>query len=408
MTTTAPRPTSTVSAERRAWAGAILGTMSSAIPAFLTGAIAVQLNDDLGLGATQVGVAMGVSFLVAAVLSAPMGRLAQHIGPQTGLRLGLTVSAGAMLLVAAVADTGTQLITLLAVAGAANALNQPSANLLLATSIPKQRLGLALAAKQSGMPAAALLGGAAVPAIALTIGWRWAFAMGAALALATIFVVPAIDGWSTDDERRASPDLHTRLLAMYAVVGLLGATTAGAMVAFITSGAEHSGLDPGVAGLVLSLGALTGILSRLSQGWQVDRAGILPIKRLIVLYVGGAVSLFLLAIDQPATYVVITIPAFAFGWSWPGLFNLSVIRNNPSAPGAATGVSQVGVYIGAALGPALGGLIVDASGYRLLWMIGGVSLAIGSGVAILLRRQLLVHHSTTSAGRMSAIPPTSR
>ena len=63
-----------------------------------------------------------------------------------------------------------------------NALNQPSANLMLVTHIDAERLGFALATKQSGMPAGALLGGAAVPAIALTVGWQWAYVAGAVIA----------------------------------------------------------------------------------------------------------------------------------------------------------------------------------------------------------------------------------
>ena len=76
------------------------------------------------------------------------------------------------------------------------------------------------------------------------------------------------------------------------------------------------------------------------------------------------------------------------GWAWPGLFNLSVIRNNPSAPGAATGISQIGVFIGAAAGPALGGVIIDAGGYRWLWLTGAAALFIGSLLAMVLRREI--------------------
>ena len=129
--------------------------MCSAFPVFLTGALGVQLRDDIGLTATHVGLSMGSSFGVAAVLSAPMGRVAERLGPRRGFRVGLTTSALAMLAVALLARNVWQFCLLLGVAGAGNALNQPSANLMLATHIEGERLGFALAAKQSGMPAAA-------------------------------------------------------------------------------------------------------------------------------------------------------------------------------------------------------------------------------------------------------------
>jgi predicted MFS family arabinose efflux permease len=371
--------------------------MASALPAFLTGALGVQLRDDVGLSATDIGLAMAASFTTAAVCSAPMGRLAERLGPRWAFRIGLTGSAVAMLAIAAFARDVVSLCLLLGVAGVANSLNQPSANLMLSTHIDGSRMGMALAIKQSGMPAAALLGGAAVPAIALTVGWQWAFVAAAGLAVSALLVMPADPGGAGDRNvslgsdganKASSPDMATTLLVLYAVVGLLGATSAGAMVGFITSGAEESGLDPGAAGLVLSFGSFVGVASRLYQGWEADRKALLPIGRVVWLFGLGGLGMLLLAVDVPLTYVLAPIPAFAFGWAWPGLFNLSVIRNNPSAPAAATGISQVGVFVGAALGPALGGVIIDNFGYRLLWSFGGCTLLLGAAVAVYLRSRI--------------------
>ena len=367
--------------------------MCSALPVFLTGAVGVQLREDLDITATAIGFSMGISFGVAALLSAPMGRLAQRLGPQRAFRGGLMTTAAAMAAIALFAESAITLALLLGLAGAANALNQPSANLLLASHVEPQRLGFAFAVKQSGMPAAALVGGLAVPAVALTVGWEWAYAGAGLLALTMLVLLPPDRPDTvvpTTSGKAARPDMRTSLLALYAAVGFLGATNAGAMVGFITSGAEESGISPGLAGLVLSFGSATGIASRLYQGWRVDRSGMLPIQRLILLYFVGGLGALLLAVDVPMTYLLAPIPAFAFGWAWPGLFNLSVIRNNPSAPGAATGISQVGVFIGAAAGPALGGVIVDAAGYRWLWLTGAAALFIGSALATLLRREIRV------------------
>ena len=399
----APAPTG----ERRAWMVVAFATMCSAFPVFLTGALGVQLRDDVGLSATDIGLAMGASFAVAALLSAPMGRVAELLGPRLGFRTGLAGTAVAMVLVAVLARSEWQFCLFLGLAGAANALNQPSANLLLATHVGPSRLGFALATKQSGMPAAALVGGAAVPAVALTLGWQWAYAFGAVFAVAAAVALPGdtpdpdrptptvsslrAERHAADRPKAARPDLGTRLLLLYAVVGLLGSTSAGAMVGFITSGAEESGLSPGVAGLVLSLGSFVGICSRVFQGWQIDHLGILPIQRVVWLFGLGGLGVLLLAVDVPITYVLAPLPAFAFGWSWPGLFNLSVIRNNPSAPAAATGVSQIGVFAGAALGPAVGGVVIDGAGYRALWIFGAATLFTGCALATSLRSHIRAH-----------------
>lgn len=376
----------------RPWIGAPLGTLCSSLPAFLTGALAVQIRADLRFSISTLGLVIGAAFATAGLTSAPMGRMAQALGPGRALRIGLTGSAATMVLIAAGASRPWQFFALLGASGVFNSLNQPAANLLLADRIRPDQLGRALAVKQSGMPAAALLGGAAVPAIALTVGWRWAFVVAAVLAAIAVPVQPigASDTARFADVRavRRRPDMPGRVLLVYAAVGFLGAFTAGSVVNFLTSAATDAGIAPGRAGWLLSLGSASGILSRLFQGWSVDRRGVLPIQRLVWLLAIGAGGLMLMAIDRPATYLAAVVPAFAAGWAWPGLFNLSVIRNNPSAPASATGVSQVGIFTGAGLGPVAGGLIVEAGGYRPLWIVCAACLALGSAGAVILRHRI--------------------
>ncbi|MFW2383755.1 MAG: MFS transporter [Acidimicrobiales bacterium] len=376
----------------RVWAAASAATMCSTLPAFLTGALSVQIRDDLDYSITLIGLFIGTAFAVAGLASASMGRIAQMLGAGRALRIGLTGTAVSMVLIAGAATRAWHFFVLVGFSGFVNALNQPAANLLLAKRVPEGRLGLALAVKQSGMPGSALLGGAAVPAIALTAGWRWAYVAAAGLTVVAIGLQPigAADTVRLAKARAndARPEMPTRLLALYATVGLLGATTAGAMVTLLTSGATNAGMGEGVAGWLLSLGSAAGIASRLYQGWSVDTRGILPIQRLIWLLGIGAAGLLLMSLTSPITYAFAVVPAFAAGWAWPGLFNLSVIRNNPSAPAAATGITQTGIFVGAGSGPVIGSLIVDNGGYRPLWIFCAVGLTAGAGVAVYLRTRI--------------------
>ena len=391
---TSASPTSPVDtgSSPRAWVGASMGTLCSSLPAFLTGALAVQIRDDLDFSISLVGVMLGSAFAVAGICSAPMGRLAQMLGPGRALRLGLSGSGLVMVAIAGWATSSWHFLVLMALSGVANALNQPAANLLLSSRIRPEQLGLALAVKQSGMPAAALLGGLAVPALALTAGWRWAYVAAALLAFAAVLLQPIglLDqvGMQTARSTAPRPDMPLGLLMLYGAVGFLGATNAGAMVNLLTSAATDSGVGEGMAGWLLSVGSGTGILSRLYHGWMVDARGVLPIQRLIWLLGIGSVGVFVMAIDEPITYFLAVIPAFAAGWAWPGLFNLSVIRNNPSAPASATGISQIGIFVGAGFGPVIGGLLVDWGGYRPLWVMCAILLAIGSVLAMYLRSRI--------------------
>ena len=62
-----------------------------------------------------------------------------------------------------------------------------------------------------------------------------------------------------------------------------------------------------------------------------------------------------------------------------GLFNLAVVRMNPAAPAAATGITQTGVYVGALAGPVLFGVLVEAHGYPLAWVLAACSSAGAAG-----------------------------
>ena len=389
------------SVARRALFGGVVGTTSSVLPAFMTGAIAVQLADDLSLGASQLGLVIGGFFASAALGSVLLGRLAERLGPGAAMRIGLTTS---MLTGVAMSQARSALHLGLAllVAGTSNALTQPAANLLLVRHVPDGRLGLAMALKQAVMPIASLLGGVAVPVLALTVGWRWAYVAAALVAGAAMVAVPSAAGSaraarSTSSVPRPRPDLPRGLLVGYAVVGLLGAAAAGATVSFLVSAGEQSGLSPSTAGLLLTGGSAVGITSRILHGRWADGPRLLPIRRVALLLGVGGLATIVLALDTPTAYVVAVLPVFAFGWAWPGLFNLSVVRNNPSAAAASTGVTQTGVYIGAGAGPVLGGLVVDTAGYPALWWASGLSLLLAAGTALLLRRRL--------RARRASLPP---
>lgn len=378
--------------ERRVVAASVVGTTASVFPAFLTGAVSVQLRESIGVREGQLGLAIGAFFLGAAAGSAVLGNVAQRLGGPRAMSTGLAMTVVTGVLIAGLARSALSLTFLLLIAGVSNALTQPAANLMLAERLAVERLGMALALKQSGMPMATMLGGLAVPALALTLGWQAAFLAGAALAGLALIALRERDRTAKPAPRpviRPRPDLSNPLLVTYAVVGGLGAAAAGSLVGFLVSGAESAGVTPARAGLLLSLGSVIGVSSRLVQGRLVDRGRVLPIKQVVLLFVLGSGGMVGLSFDSPLWYTIGIVPAFGFGWAWPGLFNLSVIRNNPAAPGAATGISQTGVYIGAGAGPAAGGWIVSTSGYPALWLAGAGSLllaaALASGLRVMVR-----------------------
>lgn len=375
----------------RAIAAALGVNLAGVLPLFLTGAMAVQIGRDLGFGATGVGLVSGAFALSTMVGSAPLGGRVGAIGVRRSLRGAGLVSAGA-LLGAALAPSTWWLAAALMVGGLANAVGQPAGNAALAQHVSTDRFGIAFAVKQSGIPVATLLGGLAVPAVALTIGWRWAFAMGALLAVAASVLPPADRPLGARREEGLVPRPQRPPLWALAAGLSLAVVAATSIGAFGASGGVAIGLAEGSAGLLVAAGGLAGLVIRLSAGLLADRVAVGALAAVAGLIAVGALGWASMAaafvLDAAPAYVIGLLVANAFGWGWPGLLHLAVARQFPTATAAASGVTQTGVSAGLLAGPPALGLVVGLLGWGQAWALAAVSAIAAACVVLVLRRRL--------------------
>lgn len=359
-------------------------TIATVFPGFLTGALAVQVGDDLGVTESTYGWGLGGFFLAATAGSIVLGRLAQRIGPRRQITIVLVVSAVSQLFIALVAESFLSLVGALAVCGFVNAGNQTAVNLALAQArLP--RLGLSIALKQSGMPTASMLSGLAVPAIALTVGWRWAYAGGAVLALLAMVAVRSVIASSpaaAGVQRSTEPVSTRRSLILAGVVGGLLAFSAGALNAWVVASGVDAGLSPGFAGLMLSVGAASGITLRLAAGVRLDTMTARPLLVAGVTVLFGAVGMVLLGMRNEGVHIAATVLAFAGGWIWPVFTNFGIVRTNEAAAGAATGITQMGVYLGVFSAPLITGVLIESVGYGWMWSLVALTSAAGAALCI--------------------------
>ncbi|WP_329017877.1 MFS transporter [Micromonospora rifamycinica] len=380
MTDTVLSPTPSRPAVRplRASAGAVATTIASVLPVFLVGGLAVQLGDDLGFSPAGLGLAVSVYFGVSALASLPSGRLVERVGPVVVARVATGLAAGCLLAIAGLARSYPVLVGLLALSATANALGQLASNAALARHVPARRQGLSFGVKQAAVPAATLLAGVAVPAVALTAGWRWAFVAAAAAALAALPAVPP--GTAAPAPERAA-DRGGGATAALVVVGLaatLAAGAANALGTFVVDSSVQRGLAPGPAGLVLTLGGAVCVAARIGVGWLADRQAGGHVALIAAMLVVGAVGLGLLAVSGPGPLTVGVVLGFGLGWAWPGLLNFAVVRLHPQAPAAATSITQTGVYAGGCLGPLGLGALAGAHGYPAMWLTAGVAMVLAA------------------------------
>lgn len=361
------------------------------MPVFLTGGLAVQVRDELGFDKVALGLAVAAFFAISALTSAVMGRAVERMRAHRGMRLATAGSAASLLGVAALAHSWAALVTWLVLGGLANAIAQPATNLSLAREVPAGRQGLSFGIKQAAMPAATLLAGLAVPGIALTVGWRWAYVGGAALALIVALLVPTetAGGVSRRAKEARTSDVRTKPLVLLTLGVGLGVAAATPLGAFIVETAVAAGIEVGRAGLLLALGSAVGISARILSGYLADGMSGGHLRLVAGMLGVGTVGFAMLASGTGWLLVAGTVLAFGAGWGWPGLFNFAVVKTNPGAPAAATGITHTGVTGGAALGPLLFGLVLETTSYAAAWLVSG-ALAFLAAAVIFLGRQLLL------------------
>ncbi|QBI18569.1 MFS transporter [Egibacter rhizosphaerae] len=383
----------------RAVAAAIVVTTVGALPPFLLGGMAVQVRGELTFTEGQLGLAVTVFFAVSAALSAAAGRLTERLG--IGKAMATTaLFAGVGLLVIAASTSYGHVLAGLAVAAIGNAFAQPGANALLAHSVRQRRQGLVFGAKQSAVPFTSLLGGAAVPLIALTVGWRWAFVAAVGLCVTAVVLAPRDRSRARGPvrgeggrRRSAAANRVLRALVLAALLGNMGANSLGI---FLVESLVDDGVAESLAGALLVLSSSSAIAARVAGGWLVDRRGwhsLRPVGGLLAVSSLGYLGLAWLSGPVLAPFALLT---FAAGWGWNGLFALALVRTFHREPAAASGVAQGGLFVGAMAGPGLFGWAVELFDFAWAWSGAGV-LALSAGATMLLAQRLIERYAVDEA-----------
>ena len=362
----------------------MLVTLGGALGVFLTGAVSVQIGADIAFGPAQLGAGTFAFFVVSAISSPFAGHLAQR----RGNRFVMRSAAGVALLAAAViasALSGPQIFLGLALAGVASSLAAPSCNALLATAVAERRRALAFGIKQSAVPFATLLGGLAVPLIALTVGWRAAYLIPALVAVTALFTLPRAAGPARPMDAVDQSPIAPVTMTVLALGTALGSAAGSSVGAFIVPALVDGGVAEGAAGRAAAIGGGAAVIGRVIIGAIQDRMSVEPLRVVAGILVVGTGALAILA-TGPSSGLEILVPlAFLGSWGWPGLYSYAVVRAYPESPAKASGYAQFGAYSGAALGPFAFGVVAEQVSYQAAFGLlaaiaaaGAITMAVGA------------------------------
>jgi MFS transporter, ACS family, aldohexuronate transporter len=378
------------SASRAAWRllGAALvsqtgiSVVEQGIPT-LTGFV----KTDLGLSAATAGLTVS-SFTAGRVLgSYAAGVAADRVGERLVL-VGGGLVTGALVAIAVSAPLAA-LVALLVLAGVASAASTPAGGRLVLLAFPRNRRGLALGVRQTGVPIGGLVAAALLPWIAHLYGWRWSLAAAGALtALGALPLAISRTERFEPGERlgRAgawSPlrDPTIRLLTLW---GCLLVSGQYALIAFLSLDLHRgAGLALASGSLLVAVAQAFGIAGRVGWGAISDHLlsrGRKPLLlALTAVALGSALLLFAMPRSAPtALWVPVAALAGLALIGFQGLWVTMIAEAaGPARAGAATGFGITFVAIAIALSPPLYGLVADLSGtYRAIWAALAVILAL--------------------------------
>ncbi len=368
-----------------------------AVPTFMLGAFGPRIKEELGFGETAFGAIFTIGFLASAIGLQFAGVVADRRGPSPTMRAGILVAGTGALAIAVLGRTYPAVVGFFCLIRIGESMVQPATNTLVSRVVPFRMRGRSVGIKQSAIPFSTALAGFAVPLAGDTIGWEATFGIVALCAVPVVFAVPPNPSApATGAAPTASASLrrlpHLRLLA------LGGCFAAGAVITvsgFFTTAAEEAGYSSGEAGVLLGVGGLILIVSRLSWGLAADRLEFDRFRAVAVAVGVGAIPFVLYATESRPLLLVGTVVVFGVGWSWPGLMLLGLIELHPEAPGAASAVVQTAILVGALASPIAFGALADAKGFSVAWYLpagfavaGSALLMAGSAAAERYRAEL--------------------
>jgi MFS family permease len=370
---------------------AVTVTTVGVLPVYLVSVLSVQVRADLGFGPATLGLLAAGFFGTSALTSFVAGPAASRFGSVVVVRGAACTSALSMLLIGGLARSLPVLVLALVLGGCANGLGQPASNSMISTAVTERRQGLAFGVKQAAIPASTLLGGLAVPLIAIPFGWRTAFTLAGALAVLVGVGVPrqaAAASTPRAPSVAAGPFRRVPLLVLSAGL-LLAAGSGNALGAFFVASTVAGGVAPGDAGLLAAVASAGGVATRVLLGWLADR---MQARWLLVVAAQmgvGAIGYLMLSTSRPVLMAAGGLLAYCSGWAWAGLATYAVSRMHHGMTARATGYTQAGLGLGSALGPLAFGAAVAATSYQTAWHATAALTLVASLVCLLGRHLLL-------------------
>jgi multidrug resistance protein len=357
---------------------ALLGVVAPLLP---------DIEERTGAGEGALGLALAAYAIPIAILSLPLGRLADRVGRRLLLAVGLLlVAVGSGLI--ALSDSLAMLMAARAVQGIGSAASWISALAMVSDTAPPGRrgeaLGIALGATSAGSIAGPALGGVLADAISFEAPFVLLGVLSLVVLAVALVVLPR-DTPRSATEAPAFPAIARAVRTgpgMWAAAVILASAGVLGLVELVAplDLDARLGLSSAAIGLLFAGSiAVDAVLAPLGGRWGDRRGRRLPA---VIGLAGTALSVILLSV----------LPGWGGAAVAPGVygagFSLSMAATVPwldetfdeAQRGLAYGVLNLLYAGGYAVGPVVGGLLLELDGADLAYLLTAAVLACGTAM----------------------------
>jgi predicted MFS family arabinose efflux permease len=351
---------------------------------------------ELGWARGELGLAVGVYFLISAFANYVSGRLADRASPRLLLNAGVIMSSVGIGLMSLVTEPWHALLVYGVIFAVGNgAVSLVPVGVMVTRAFPT-RTGLANSVIASGYSVGQLIIIALLAAMLARIGWRSVYVW---LAVAQIALVPlllfTLPGRATQQaavvpregltvtEAGRTPKFWL-LLAIYAICGLDDFFVSTHVVAF----AQDRGLNALFAGNLLALMGLLALFGVLATGMISDRFG--PVGTTAASFVARVAVFALIAIDQSPLSIAIFALVFGATFLMTAPLTVLFVRDYFGLKhlGAIAGLITMVHQIFGGIGAYGGALMFDKAGsYDAAFVTVGIASAVALVLTLMLTRR---------------------
>ena len=353
------------------------------------GVIAPDLQARYGLSAASLGALINATALGNAVALIAAGVIVDRSGPRKPL-LYAGSACGGLLVVGALLSNPVGLGVALFASGVAGALVAVGATVSVFHGFPPERRGFALGMRQMSVALGGLLAALLLPIAVHVGGVRLALGLSGVLTAVTA-VVFALD---TPHGPLVATSAARRIVAPFAVlrapgmgrllvVALCYVVALDAVLTFAVPALRHGGASRSAGSLLFAFISLSAMAARIAWGRMADAGGgrrrVATLRDVGILAFVAAIATWLLwpggIIVRMVALVVLSLGALGFNGV---LYLIAGEIAGAARAGQAVALMSTMLFGGGALAAVPLGLLVDAEGYRSLWI--AAALAAGLGV----------------------------